>query len=61
MMIFVYALYVPAGIALPSTYASQLPTDDVLHVTIDPWALFVVIFIFTLFQMRLQGRWVQYD
>ncbi len=25
------------------------------------WALFVVIFIFTLFQMRLQGRWVQYD
>ena len=25
------------------------------------WVLFVVIFIFTLFQMRLQGRWVQYD
>jgi multiple sugar transport system permease protein len=25
------------------------------------WALFVVIFIFTLFQMHLQGRWVQYD
>jgi multiple sugar transport system permease protein len=25
------------------------------------WVLFVVIFIFTLFQMRLQGRWVTYD
>jgi multiple sugar transport system permease protein len=25
------------------------------------WVLFAVIFIFTLFQMRLQGRWVQYD
>ena len=25
------------------------------------WALFVAIFIFTLFQMRLQGRWVQFD
>jgi multiple sugar transport system permease protein len=25
------------------------------------WVLFGVIFIFTLFQMRLQGRWVQYD
>jgi len=23
--------------------------------------LFGVIFIFTLFQMRLQGRWVQYE
>src|SRR5919201_2213582 len=25
------------------------------------WVLFGVIFIFTLLQMRLQGRWVQYD
>jgi multiple sugar transport system permease protein len=25
------------------------------------WVLFAVIFIFTLAQMRLQGRWVQYD
>ncbi len=43
MMIFGYALYVPAGIALTSTYASQLLADQVLHVTIGPWALFVVI------------------
>jgi multiple sugar transport system permease protein len=25
------------------------------------WVLFGVIFVFTLFQMRLQGQWVQYD
>jgi multiple sugar transport system permease protein len=25
------------------------------------WVLFGVIFVFTLLQMRLQGRWVQYD
>ena len=43
MMIFGYALFVPAGIALTSTYASHLLADDVLHVTIAPWALFVVI------------------
>ena len=43
MMIFGYALYVPGGIALTSTYASQLLADQVLHVTIDPWVLFVVI------------------
>jgi amino acid transporter len=42
MMVFAYALYVPAGIALTSTYASQLLTDT-LHVTIGAWALFVVI------------------
>ena len=36
MMIFAYALYVPAGIALTSTYASQLLADNVLHVTIAP-------------------------
>jgi multiple sugar transport system permease protein len=25
------------------------------------WVLFAVIFIFTLLQMRLQGKWVQYE
>src|SRR5450631_1443786 len=43
MMVFGYALFVPAGIALTSTYASQLIADDVLHVTIAPWVLFAVI------------------
>ena len=43
MMIFGYALFVPAGIALTSTYASRLLADDVLHATIAPAALFVVI------------------
>ncbi len=42
MMIFAYALYVPAGIALTSAYASQLLADT-LHVTIAAWALFMVI------------------
>ena len=42
MMIFAYALYVPAGMALASAYASQL-LATVLHVTIADWALFVVI------------------
>jgi amino acid transporter len=42
MMIFAYALYVPAGIALTSAYASQLVADT-LHVTIAAWALFIVI------------------
>jgi amino acid transporter len=42
MMIFAYALYVPAGIALTSAYASQLLADT-LHVTIADWALFMVI------------------
>ena len=42
MMIFAYALYVPAGISLTSAYASQL-VSDVLHVTIDGWVLFLVI------------------
>ena len=42
MMVFAYALYVPAGIALTSAYTSQL-LADVLHVTIDGWALFVII------------------
>ena len=42
MMIFAYALYVPAGISLTSAYASQL-VSDVLHVTIGGWVLFLVI------------------
>jgi amino acid transporter len=42
MMIFAYALYVPAGIALTSAYASQLLADT-LHVTVRAWILFVVI------------------
>src|SRR5271165_3454237 len=42
MMVFAYALYVPAGIALTSAYASQLVADT-LHVTIGGWVLFVVI------------------
>ena len=42
MMIFAYALYVPAGMSLTSAYASQL-VSDVLHVTIDGWVLFLVI------------------
>ena len=43
MMIFGYALFVPGGIALASTYASNLLANDVMHVTIAPWTLFVVI------------------
>jgi amino acid transporter len=42
MMVFAYALYVPAGIALTSAYMSQLVADT-LHVTIVGWALFMVI------------------
>jgi amino acid transporter len=42
MMVFAYALYVPAGISLTSAYASQLAAD-VLHVTIGGWVLFLVI------------------
>jgi amino acid transporter len=42
MMVFGYAMFVPAGIALTSTYASQL-VADVLHVTLPPVALFVLI------------------
>jgi amino acid transporter len=43
MMVFGYAMFVPAGIAVASAYASQLISADVFHVTIDPWVLFVVI------------------
>jgi amino acid transporter len=42
MMVFAYALYVPAGIALTSTYASQLVAET-LHVSIGGWVLFVII------------------
>ena len=42
MMVFAYALYVPAGILLTSAYASQL-VSDTLHVTVGGWVLFLVI------------------
>ena len=44
MMIFAYGLFIPAGVALTSAFASQL-VDDVLHVTIEPWVLYVVILV----------------
>jgi amino acid transporter len=42
MMIAAYALYAPAGVALTSAFASML-LATVLHVTIAPWVLFLVI------------------
>jgi LuxR family transcriptional regulator, maltose regulon positive regulatory protein len=45
MMIFGYALFVPAGIALTSDYGSQLLSGYVFHVTVPPWLLFVVILV----------------
>jgi amino acid transporter len=42
MMVFAYALYVPAGIALTSAYASRLVAET-LHVSIGGWVLFVII------------------
>jgi amino acid transporter len=42
MMIAAYALYVPAGVALTSAFASML-LAAVLGVTIAPWVLFLVI------------------
>jgi amino acid transporter len=42
MMVFAYTLYVPAGIAQTSAYASDLMADT-LHVTIPGWVLFIVI------------------
>ncbi|MGD0936991.1 MAG: APC family permease [Streptosporangiaceae bacterium] len=42
MMVFAYALYVPAGISLTSAYASQLAAAT-LRVTIGGWVLFLVI------------------
>jgi amino acid transporter len=42
MMVFAYALYVPAGIGLTSEYTSHLLAGT-LHVTVSAWALFVII------------------
>jgi amino acid transporter len=42
MMVFGYAVFVPGGVALTSTYASILVADEG-HVTIAPWVLFPVI------------------
>jgi amino acid transporter len=42
MMIAAYALYAPAGVALTSAFASMLLTT-LLHLTIAPWVLFLVI------------------
>ena len=42
MMISAYALYAPAGVALTSAYASLL-LAAVVHLTIAPWALYLVI------------------
>ncbi len=42
MMIAAYALYAPAGVALTGAYASML-LATVVHVTIAPWILFLVI------------------
>ena len=42
MMIAAYALYAPAGVALTSAFASML-LAAVVHVTIAPWVLFLVI------------------
>ena len=42
MMVFAYALFVPAGVALTSTFASDLIADAV-HVSIGDWTLFPVI------------------
>ena len=42
MMIFAYALFVPAGVALTSTFASDLVADAV-HASIGGWVLFPVI------------------
>jgi amino acid transporter len=42
MMVFAYALYVPAGIALTSVYTSLLLADT-LHVTVKSWVLFIMI------------------
>jgi len=44
MMVFAYAIYVPAGIALTSVYMSVL-LEDTVHVAISGWALFVVILL----------------
>jgi amino acid transporter len=42
MMVFAYALFVPAGVALTSAFTSRLLAST-LHVTIAGWILFLVI------------------
>jgi amino acid transporter len=42
MMVFAYAIYVPAGMSLTSAYASELLAGT-LHVTIAAWVPFVII------------------
>jgi amino acid transporter len=42
MMVFAYVLYVPAGVALTSTYMSQL-LAGALHLTVSARVLFVII------------------
>jgi amino acid transporter len=42
MMVFAYALYVPAGISLTSVYMSLL-LGDTLHVSIQSWVLFIMV------------------
>jgi amino acid transporter len=42
MMVFAYALYVPAGISLTSVYISLL-LDDTVHVSIRSWAVFLIV------------------
>ena len=44
MMVFAYALYVPAGIALTSAYASAL-LGGTLHVTVGGGPLFMIILV----------------
>jgi len=44
MMVFGYALFVPAAIGLTSAFLSQLLAST-LHVTIAPWLLFLVIVV----------------
>jgi amino acid transporter len=44
MMIFAYAMYVPAGISVTTAYVAQLFADT-LNVTIDAWVLFLVILL----------------
>lgn len=44
ILIFGYALYLPAGIALTSAYTSGL-FADAFHVKVDTWPLFIAIFV----------------
>ncbi|HEY6312767.1 MAG TPA: APC family permease [Streptosporangiaceae bacterium] len=42
MMIFAYALFVPAGVGLTSAFGSQLVARTV-HVTVSPWVVFLIV------------------